>query len=181
MIRTMLAATAVAALITGASLAQSFDDAIAANNIGGQGGASEIDIVLNAVVEEECRVSAYAGVDEARINLTGPLDTGATFGPVSFSPRCNFDNASVTVEFSSANAGALKNDGDLVPYVVEISGGGSGYDPLSGASLSSPVQITVPLQDAFGTQTRGLSFITQGPLQKAGTWTDTITATVLNG
>ena len=130
--------------------------------------ATSVDIPLSGELCKVCNVTAF---------VNGPFDdldmtTTATQGAESLSPICNY-GGTLSVTFTSLNAGNLVSGPNNVGYTLQVSGG-----------LLAPTQLTVPAvvpnwpAVANAVQTRGLSVALIAPATVAGTYTDTITASV---
>jgi hypothetical protein len=101
------------------------------------------------------------------------MTSTAVQGSESVSAICNY-GGSATVSFASANLGNMKSGTNLVPYKLLVSG-----SPFAtGVSLSSPQSITGWPAVANAVQTRSLSVQLDTAATIAGTYTDTITASV---
>ncbi|WP_193165749.1 hypothetical protein [Microbulbifer hainanensis] len=129
---------------------------------------TSVDIPLSGHLCKTCNVTAF---------LNGPFDdldmtTTAQQGFESLSPICNY-GGTLTVTFTSLNAGFLESGPNSVGYTLQVSGG-----------LLAPTQLTVPAvvnnwpAVANAVQTRSLSVALLAVATVAGTYTDTITASV---
>lgn len=129
---------------------------------------TSVELPLSGTLAKSCSISAYLNGPFDALNMTST----ATQGSESISPICNY-GGTVTVGLSSANLGSLKSGANAVPYTVSISGG-----LLTDASLSSPQSITNWPMVANAVQTRSISVKLTNAATIAGTYTDTITASV---
>jgi hypothetical protein len=129
---------------------------------------NSVDIPLQGELCKTCDVTAF---------VNGPFDdldmtTTEVQGAESLSPICNY-GGTLTVTFTSANAGFLVSGPNQVGYTLQVGGG-----------LLGPTQLTVPTQVnnwpavANAVQTRSLSVALLAPATVAGIYTDTITASV---
>lgn len=131
--------------------------------------ANYVNIPLSGELCKVCNISAF---------LNGPFDdldmtTTAIQGSESLTVNCNY-GGSASVEFVSANAGEMVSNGDSVEYLFYLTG-----SPFSGGvSLSSPQTWNGFPAVANANQTRGMSVSLVSAATVAGTYTDTITATV---
>lgn len=178
MIRTMLAATAVAALMTGASLAQN-SFGVPDNHEGGD--SNTVNLLISATVPQECRVSYF---DNGSFTYNGPLAANDTLGGVSIETRCNYGPAAPVLEVSSANAGALVNSANssqTADYKLGNFSGGCGLEALNGLRLDSPRTATLQNVDNFAVCGRTFRIVMIDDAVTAGTWEDTITFTVTEG
>ena len=139
-----------------------------------QAANTSVEIPLQGVLPKECSVTAF---------LNGPFDaldmkSTAIQGAESLSPVCNY-GGTLSVTFSSANSGSLQptgNDGDRlaqIPYTFSVSG-----TSLNNVSLRSPQTVSNWPAIANAVQTRSMSVTLGRAATIAGTYTDTITATV---
>lgn len=132
-------------------------------------GSTSVQIPLSGTLDRSCALSAY---------LNGPFNaldmrSVAVQGAESLSAICNY-GGSATVSFASLNAGNMKSGTNLVPYKLIVSG-----SPFStGVSLATPQSITGWPSVANAVQTRSLSIQLDTQATVAGTYTDTITASV---
>jgi hypothetical protein len=179
MLRSTLIAAASVLALGGSALAQTFEDAVPDNHVGGPAGANSVDIIINGVIGQKCRISYFAG-DGTRFEFQGEQEVGDTLGDVALEPRCNFDSAVAEVTLSSANSGSIVNGSFSAAYVVRMTGG-SGWAAFDGVSLASPVTNDILLTGAFATQAGGFGIEFTEPVAAAGVWTDTITASVTVG
>ena len=129
---------------------------------------TSVTIPLQGIVPKACNVTAF---------LNGPfnaLDMSSTAlqGSESLSPICNY-GGTLTVTFTSANAGAMTNGSVTVPYKLTVSG-----NLVNDQSLASPVVVTNWPAVANAVQTRSMSVKLDAPATVAGTYSDTITAAV---
>ncbi|WP_193165752.1 hypothetical protein [Microbulbifer hainanensis] len=129
---------------------------------------TSVPIPLSGTLAKACNVTAF---------VNGPFDdldmtTTSTQGSESLSPICNY-GGTLTVTFTSLNAGFLQSGPNSVGYTLQVSGG-----------LLAPTQLTVPAvvnnwpAVANAVQTRSLSVALLAVATVAGTYTDTITASV---
>lgn len=136
--------------------------------------ATSVEIPLQGVLPKECSVTAF---------VDGPFDaldmkSTAIQGAESLSPVCNY-GGTLSVTFSSANSGSLQpvgNDGQRlqqIPYGFTVSG-----TSLDNVSLRSPQTVSNWPAVANQAQTRSMSVTLGRAATIAGTYTDTITATV---
>nr|WP_010133544.1 hypothetical protein [Microbulbifer agarilyticus] len=130
--------------------------------------ADSIQIPLSGVLPKSCDVSAYINGPFDALDMTSTEKQGSE----SLSPVCNY-GGTLTVTFSSANNGALVSGSNTVPYTFSVSGG-----LLNNAALSSPAVVGNWPAVANGAQTRSMSVTLVSAATVAGTYTDTITATV---
>lgn len=139
-----------------------------------QAANTSVEIPLQGVLPKECSVTAF---------LNGPFDaldmkSTAIQGEESLSPVCNYAGT-LTVTFTSANNGNLQTGGSdgsklmRIPYTFTISGG-----LLNNASLSSPQEVTNWPASSNSAEARAMSVTLIRAATIAGTYTDTITATV---
>jgi hypothetical protein len=132
-------------------------------------GTPTIDIPLSGTLAKSCALSAYLNGPFNALNMTST----AVQGSESVSAICNY-GGSATVSFASANLGNMKSGTNLVPYKLLVSG-----SPFSaGVSLATPQSITGWPAVANAVQTRSLSVQLDTAATIAGTYTDTITASV---
>lgn len=130
---------------------------------------TSVDIPLSGVLPKACTISAF---------LDGPFDaldmaSTSVQGGESLSVNCNY-GGSASVQFSSANAGAMVSGANSVPYNLIVSG-----SPFSGGvSLATPQTWAGFPATANTNQTRSLSVQLTTAASVAGTYTDTITASV---
>lgn len=133
--------------------------------------ADSVTIPLEGTLPKVCNVSAY---------LNGPfnalaMDSTAVQGAESLTANCNY-GGSLSVKFESANAGVMKNEttGDTVPYSFILSG-----SPFStGVSLATAQTWSGFPAVVNSDQTRGMSVKLDAAATVAGTYKDTITASV---
>lgn len=139
-----------------------------------QAANTSVEIPLQGVLPKECTVTAL---------LDGPFDaldmkSTAIQGAESLSPVCNY-GGTLSVTFTSANSGNLRTGGDdgsramQVPYTFSVSG-----TSLNNVSLRSPQTVSNWPAVANNVQTRSMSVTLVQAATIAGTYTDTITATV---
>lgn len=130
---------------------------------------TSVEIPLSGTLPKACDISTY---------LNGPFDdldmtSTAVQGKESVTLNCNYGGSAI-VDFSSANAGAMVSNGDSVNYLFYLSG-----SPFSsGVSLSTQQTWAGFPTEANADQTRSMSVSLVTPATVAGTYTDTITATV---
>ena len=128
-----------------------------------------VDLPLEGVLPKACDISAF---------INGPFDaidmeSTANQGAESVSVNCNY-GGSASVQFSSANSGEMVSGSNGVPYLFSLSG-----SPLSGGvALTTPVTWNGFPATTNTNQTRGASITLTTAATVAGTYTDTITATV---
>ncbi len=143
--------------------------AIAALGSGSAFAQTSVNVPLQGTLPKACTVSAF---------LNGPFDaldmtSTAVQGSESITGNCNY-GGSMTVQFTSANAGTMNSGANSVAYNFHLSG-----SPLSGGvSLATPQTWTGFPATANSNQTRGMSVSLVAPASVAGTYTDTVTATV---
>jgi spore coat protein U-like protein len=129
-----------------------------------------VNIPLSGTLAKACTISAF---------LNGPFDaldltSTAVQGSESLTTNCNYGGANL-VTFTSANGGKLKSaGGQEVGYEFGI--------PSANFAL---VQLTAPTQIAYGSGapantnfTRSMQVRLMAAATVAGTYTDTVTATV---
>lgn len=130
---------------------------------------TSVEIPLSGTLAKACTISAFLNGPFDALNLTSTTIQGSE----SVTGVCNY-GGSATVTFTSANNGSLKSGNDTVPYLFHVSG-----SPLSGGvSLATP--------QAFGgfpavvntPQTRSMSVTLLSAATVAGTYTDTVTASI---
>ena len=141
---------------------------IVALGVGAASASNSVQIPLSGTLPKACSLVA---------NLDGPFDdldmtSTAEQGAESLDVICNY-GGSATVEFSSANGGTLNSGSNSVPYTLSVSRG-----LLENVSLASPQTISNWPAAANSAQTRSLRVTLGAPATVAGTYTDTITATV---
>jgi spore coat protein U-like protein len=137
-------------------------------------GPTSVEIPISGTLAKRCSISAY---------LNGPfnaldMESTAAQGSESLTGNCNY-GGSATVTFSSANAGSMVSGANSVPYKLRVTGTGTPADWSStGKSLATPQQITGFPAVANANQTRGLAIILDNIATVAGTYADTITASI---
>lgn len=144
--------------------------------------STKATIEAAGTLEKRCTI--YTGVTPTFTNLD--LESPDVQGSGSLVVSCNY-TGSTEVTFTSANAGVLKSDnGDTLPY-------GFAIDGSANASGNSPLQLTEPLVEpdlfnvnadllnnpALATDERALSVQLLDTAVIAGTYTDTITASLV--
>jgi spore coat protein U-like protein len=149
----LLIAAAVAALATGSASAQS----------------NSVSIPLSGTLAKSCSISAFLNGPFDALDLTS---TGVQ-GAESLSTSCNYDGAN-NVTFTSANNGVLKSGNNTLAYEFGIP---SANIPL--AALTAPRSVAYGAGAPAGsTFTRSMVVRLPAAATIAGTYTDTITATV---
>ena len=133
--------------------------------------STSVEIPLSGTLAKSCTISAF---------LNGPfnaLDMSSTAvqGAESLTGLCNY-GGSATVTLSSLNAGKLKSGANEVAYKMIVSGSGSAWS--AGQSLATPQTIPGFPAVANAAQTRGLSVQLDAVATIAGTYTDTVTASI---
>lgn len=142
---------------------------------------TEVTVPLAGALEQRCTI--YTGTTPTFTNLD--LESLEIQGSGSLVVSCNYTGGT-TVTFTSANAGVLVSEnGDVLPY-------GFGIDGSANAPGNSPLELIEPLVEtdlfnvsadllndpALATDERALSVQLIETAVIAGTYTDTITATV---
>jgi spore coat protein U-like protein len=127
-----------------------------------------ITVPLTGELAKSCTLDAF---------LNGPFDaldmqSTATQGAESITVNCNY-GGSAQITFSSANGGKLISGANSVDYALEVSGG-----VLPATVLSAPATGTFSGFSANANASRSMKVTLQQPATVAGTYTDTITATV---
>jgi spore coat protein U-like protein len=135
---------------------------------------TSVNIPLQGSLAKRCTISAYLDGPFNALNMEVLTAQGAE----SITGNCNY-GGSATVTFSSANAGKMVSGANSVPYKLRVTGTGTPADWSStGKSLAEPQQITGFPAVANANQTRGLSIILDQIATVAGTYADTITASI---
>jgi hypothetical protein len=130
---------------------------------------TSVDLPLSGTLAKRCSISAYLNGPFNALNM----ESTAVQGAESVTGNCNY-GGSATVTFTSANSGNLKSGTNQVPYKLIVSG-----SPFSsGVSLASPQAITGWPSVANADQTRSVSVSLDNIATVAGTYTDTITASI---
>lgn len=144
---------------------------------------AETEVTIQAAGSLDKRCTIYTGVTPMFTNLD--LESLEIQGSGSLVVSCNYTGGT-TVTFTSANAGVLVNEnGDALPY-------GFGIDGSANAPGNSPLELFEPLVEtdlfnvsadllndpALATDERALSVQLIETAVIAGTYTDTITATL---
>lgn len=152
--KNLLALGTVAALITAASTHA----------------ADNVQIPLSGTLDPVCNVT---------VNLNGPFDdldmtSTATQGNEGLRPVCNYAGT-LTVTFVSANGGFLVSGQNSVGYTLQIGNGAL----LSPTQLLAPTVIpNWPSTVAKVSDPRAMKVALLAAATAAGTYTDTITASV---
>ena len=133
--------------------------------------ADSVDIPLTGELAKSCDISAF---------LNGPFDaidmtTTDSQGAESLSVNCNY-GGSASVTFESDNAGKMVSGSNEVPYKFILTGSGSPFE--NGVSLATAQTWNGFPAVANTDQTRGMSIQLDSAATVAGTYEDTITATV---
>ena len=127
------------------------------------------DIILSGTLAKDCGISAFVDGPFNALDLTST----AVQGKESVSINCNY-GGSASVRFESANAGSLNSGSNSVDYDFFLSG-----SPFSGGvSLATPQTWNGFPATAGTDQSRSMSVQLASAATVAGTYTDTITATV---
>lgn len=129
---------------------------------------TSVDLPLSGTLPRACEISAFVNGPFDALDLTSTAEQGAE----SITVNCNY-GGTATVDLTSANGGELISGDNAIPYTVSISGG-----LLTNASLSSEQTIGNWPAVANSDQSRSISVALQNIATVAGTYTDTITATV---
>lgn len=140
--------------------------ALAAALIGPASAANFVDIPLEGTLPKSCEVTAFVNGPFDNLDLTTTAEQGAE----SLSPICNY-GGTLTVDFTSANASSLVSGANSVPYTFSVSGG-----LLTDATLPATVSNWPAVANAV--QSRSMSVTLTNVASVAGTYTDTVTATV---
>ena len=127
-----------------------------------------VNIPLTATLPKQCNVTAF---------LNGPFDAldpliTTVQGAESLSPICNY-GGTLSVTFTSNNAGKLVSGTNEVPYTFYVSGG-----LASDVSLAAPLVVASWPAVANAVQTRSMSVRLTTPATVAGTYTDIVVASV---
>lgn len=125
-------------------------------------------IPLVGTVAKACTVSANLNGPFNALNMTSTALQGAE----SLSPICNY-GGTLSVGFTSLNAGAMVSGANSVPYTFTVSGG-----LLNAVSLATPQTVPNWPAVANAVQTRSMSVTLASAATIPGTYGDTITATV---
>ena len=141
---------------------------IAALGVSPAAAQTSVQLPLSGTLAKECAISAVLNGPFDALDLTDLTEQGAE----SISVNCNY-GGTASVELASDNAGELRSGANGVAYTVSISG-----NLLNDASLATPQTITNWPATATTDQTRGISIKLANAATFAGTYTDTITATV---
>ncbi|GAB3546610.1 hypothetical protein GCM10027343_24640 [Noviherbaspirillum agri] len=159
--RISVALLAACALAAGAAQAQTAPGTV--------GPAASVEIPLSGTLPKACTLEAYLNGPFHELNMTSTAVQGAE----SLSVNCNY-GGSATVTFSSANGGKLQSGGNEVSYMFILSG-----SPFStGVSLATAQTWSSFPAVANANQTRSMSIQLDAAASVAGTYTDTITASV---
>jgi hypothetical protein len=127
-----------------------------------------VAIPLTGTVGKACTVSAFLNGPFNALNMASTANQGSE----SLSPLCNY-GGTLNVGFTSLNAGALVSGANSVPYTFTVSGG-----LLNAVSLATPQTVSNWPATAGTVQTRSMSVTLASAATLAGTYADTITATV---
>lgn len=130
-----------------------------------------VNIPLQGTLAKRCEISTFLNGPFDALNLESTAKQGAE----SVTAKCNY-GGSATVTFTSANGGALKSGNNSVPYLFHVSGSGPAWD--AGFSLASPQSVTGFPAVANAEQSRSMSVTLQQIATIAGTYTDTVTASI---
>ena len=127
-----------------------------------------VDIELSGTLAKACGISAIVNGPFDVLDMTSTAVQGAESVTVS----CNY-GGTASVAFESANGGSLDSGSNSVDYTFF----------LSGSSLSGGVSLAAPAvvnnyPTAGGNVSRSMSVQLASAATVAGTYTDTITATV---
>jgi hypothetical protein len=125
-------------------------------------------IPLNGTLTKACTVTAFLNGPFNALNMTSTALQGAE----SLSPICNY-GGTLSVQFTSANAGSMNSGLNTVPYTFTVSGG-----LLNAVSLATPQTVLTWPAVANAVQTRSMNVTLASAATIAGTYSDTITATV---
>lgn len=144
--------------------------AAAALSISAVQAADTVQIPLTGELAKSCDISAFLNGPFDAIDMT---DT-AVQGAESLTVNCNY-GGSASVTFESANAGEMQSGTDAVPYQFILSG-----SPFSGGVSLATAQTWNGFPTvANSNQTRSMSIQLDSTATVAGTYEDTITATVV--
>ncbi len=129
-----------------------------------------IQVPISGVLPKACQISSFVNGPLNAINLSSTAVQGAE----SLTVTCNY-GGSATVDFESANGGALKRAGgtETIAYLFSLSG-----SPLSGGVSLSSAQTWGGFPAVVGDQTRSYSIQLASAAVVAGTYADTLTFTV---
>lgn len=142
---------------------------VAAAATGSASAQTSVNIPLSGTLAKSCSISAFLNGPFDALNLT---DT-AVQGAESLTTNCNYDGAN-TVTFTSANGGFLKAGNNSIGYEFGLP---SANIPL--AQLTTPRAVAYGSGAPAGTNfTRSMQVRLLSAATVAGTYTDTITATV---
>lgn len=133
--------------------------------------ATDATIPLKGTLAKRCEISTFLNGPFDVLNLESTSKQGAE----SVTALCNY-GGSATVTFTSANGGALKSGNNSIPYLFSVSGSGAAWD--AGLSLATPQSVTGFPAVANAPQTRSMSVTLQQIATVAGTYTDTVTASI---
>lgn len=130
--------------------------------------ADSVQVPLSGTLAKACNISAFLNGPFNAIDMTSTAVQGAE----SLTVNCNY-GGSASVTFTSANSGSMNGPANI-PYQFILSG-----SPFSGGvSLATPQTWTGFPAVANADQTRGMSIQLNQAATLAGTYTDTITASV---
>lgn len=133
--------------------------------------ADSVSIPLSGELPKSCEVTAFLDGPFNALNMKSTALQGAE----SLSPICNY-GGTLSVKFESANGGTMNNTSVAsakVGYKLTVSGG-----LVNDAALTSPVTVSNWPAVANAVQTRSMSIKLDSPATVAGTYTDTILASV---
>ncbi len=148
--------------------------AVAAVAFAGSASAqTSVNIPLSGTLAKACTISAFLNGPFDALNMTSTTTQGAE----SLTTNCNYSAGASgnLVTLTSTNAGKLKSaGGQEVDYLFSVSGG-----VLPETALTAPVVITFGAGAPANTNfTRSMSVRLATAATIAGTYSDTVTATV---
>lgn len=125
-----------------------------------------VEIPVGGELARDCTIGAFVN-DVNDLDMTSLAESNAD----SISVNCNY-GGTASVELASANNGVLTGP-ENIGYTISVSGG-----LASGVQLTSPLDITNWPATLNSDQTRSLRVTLLQVATIAGTYADTITATV---
>lgn len=128
---------------------------------------TNVQLTMNGSMPQACDIEQYGDFRLQNLDLESTAQTDAA----SISLDCNYQGTA-SVQFSSANNGALVSGNNSIPYTASLSG------LLSDVSLATP-QTATDFPTSVGRVSRGFSISLNPPaVVPAGSYQDVVTATV---
>lgn len=129
---------------------------------------TSVQLTMNGSMPQACEIEQYGDFRLQGLDLESTAQTSAA----SISLDCNYQGTA-SVEFSSANNGALVSGNNSIPYTASLSGG-----LLNDVSLATP-QTATGFPTSVGRVSRGFSITLNPPaVVPAGAYEDVVTAVV---